>query len=55
MIEVYDNIEKAYENGILWGSETISITKEEINLLLQNKILAFPVNDEYMVFIQLDK
>ena len=53
MIEIFDNIEKAYENGVLWGSQTVSITKEEINLLLQGKILAFPVNDEYMVFFRI--
>ena len=55
MLKVFDNIEKAYEEDILWGAETVLITMEEINLLLQNKILAFPVNDEYMVFLKLDK
>lgn len=54
-MEIFDNIEKAYENGVLWGYQSVSITKEEINLLLQNKILAFPINEEYMVFLKLDK
>lgn len=53
---IIDNTEKAKDDfGHNYGSATYSINKEDLKALLEGKCLADTINDEYSIFIVLDK
>lgn len=53
MIEIFDNLSDAIKAGVLWGSETIDLKREEIEMILEGKVMAIEVEGEYMVFLRM--
>ena len=53
MISIIENTKLARdEHGWLYGGMDIKITKQQIEDIINGKVLAVKVNDEYVVFIE---
>jgi hypothetical protein len=51
---IENTLEARKEHGFLYGYDEATITREQIQALLDGKALAMEVNDEYVMFIDLE-
>lgn len=54
-MEIYNNLKEAYENGVLYGCRTITLSQSFVATLKDGNVIAISVNDEYMVFLEVRK
>lgn len=52
---ICNNENEIESNRSCWGNQTFIISAEDITALLEGKTLAGMVNDEYGIFISIDK
>ena len=54
--EIIENTKRGRDSfGYSYGSETFAITEDDIKALIDGKQLASTVNDEYTIFIELER
>lgn len=54
-MEIYNNLEEAYKDGVLWGAETITLSQSILDTLKDGNVIAISVNGEYMLFLEVRK
>lgn len=52
---ICNNEDEIKSNESCWGNQTFVISKKDIRALLDGKTLAAMLNDEYGIFIEIEK
>ena len=54
--EIIENTKRGRDSfGHLYGSETFAITEDDIKALIDGKQIASTINEEYTIFIELER